>query len=54
MTKTPATIRYVSVVSRETVSIALMIAMLNDLNFKSEKFLNAYVQAPVTIKVGLL
>ena len=35
MTKAPATITYVSVVLRETVRIALMIAALNDLEVKS-------------------
>ena len=51
MTKAPATITYASVVSRETVRIALMIATLNDLEVKLENILNAYVQAPVTDKL---
>ena len=51
MTKAPATIAYDSVVSRETVRIALMIATLNDLEVKSGDILNACVQAPVTEKV---
>ena len=34
MTKAPATITYASVVSRETVRIALLMAALNDLNVK--------------------
>ena len=34
MTKEPATIRYASVLSRKTVIIALMIAVLNDLKIK--------------------
>ena len=51
MTETLATIMYSSVVSRETVRIALMIAALNDLEVKSGNILNAYEQAPVTEKV---
>ena len=51
MTKTPATITYASVVSRESGSIALMIATLNNLEVKSGDILNAYVQAPVTEKM---
>ena len=51
MTKAPATIMYASIVSRETVRIALMIATLNDLEVKLGNILNAYVQAPVTEKV---
>ena len=51
MTKAPASIKYASVVSRETVSLVLMIAALNDLEFKSGDILNAYVHAPVTATV---
>ena len=51
MTMALATITYASVVSRETVRIALMIAILNDLEVKSGNILNACVQAPVTEKV---
>ena len=51
MTKALTTITYASVVSRETVRIALMIAGLNDLEVKSGNILNAYIQAPVTEKV---
>ena len=51
MTKASATIMYASVVLRETVRIALMIAALNDLVVKLGDILNAYVQAPVTEKV---
>ena len=51
MTKAPATIMYASLVSRETVRIALMIAALNDLEVKLGNILNAHVQAPVTEKV---
>ena len=51
MTKAPATITYVSVMSRETVRIAFMIAALNNVEFKLGNILNVYVQAPVTEKV---
>ena len=37
MTKAPATITYASVVSRETVRIALMIAAVNDLEISCMK-----------------
>ena len=51
MTEALATITYACIVSRETVSIALMIATLNDLEVKLDDILNAYVQASVTEKV---
>ena len=51
MTKVLATITYASIVSKEIVRIALMIAALNDLEVKMGNILNAYVQAPVTEKV---
>ncbi len=50
-TETPATITYASVVSRETVCIALMLAALNDLQMKVGDVLNAYITAPVKEKV---
>ena len=51
MTKALATILYASIVSRETVRIALMIAAPSDLMVKLGNILNAYVKAPVTEKV---
>ena len=53
MTEALATITYASVVSRETVRKALMIAALNDLEVKFGNTLNTYVQAPVTEKVWI-
>jgi hypothetical protein len=50
-TEAPATITYASVVSRETVHIALMLAALNDLQVKAGDVLNAYITAPVKEKV---
>jgi hypothetical protein len=49
--KAPTTITYTSVVSCETVRIALLMAALNDLEVKIGNVLNAYITAPVTEKV---
>ena len=51
MTKAPPTITYASVVSQETVRLALTIAALNDLEVKVGDVLNAYITAPITKKV---
>ena len=51
MTETPATMTYASIVSRETVRIALTIAALNDLEVKANDIQNAYLTAPVTEKI---
>jgi hypothetical protein len=51
MTKAPVTITYASVVSGETVHIALLMAALNDLNVKVGDVLNTYITAPITKKV---
>jgi hypothetical protein len=51
MTKALAAITYASVVSCETVRIALLMAALNDLNDKVGDVLNAYITAPITKKV---
>ena len=51
MTEAPPTITYASVVSRETVRLALTIAALNDLEVKVGDVLNAYITAPITKKV---
>ncbi len=50
-TEAPATITYASVVSCETVRIALMLAALNDLQVRASDILNAYITAPVKEKV---
>ncbi len=50
-TEAPATITYASVVSCETVRIALLMATLNDLEVKIGNVLNAYITAPFTEKV---
>jgi len=50
-TDAPATMTYASVVSRETVRVALTIAALNDLEVKAGDVLNAYITAPITEKV---
>ena len=51
MTKAPPTITYASVVSQETVRLALTIASLNDLEVKVGGVLNAYITAPITKKL---
>ncbi len=45
-TKAPAMIIYASVVSRETMHLALTIASLNDLKVKVGDVLNTYITAP--------
>ncbi len=51
LTKAPATITYASVVSWETVRIALMLVALNDLKVEASDVLNAYIMAPVAEKI---
>ncbi len=51
LTESPATITYASVVSRETVRLALTFASLNDLEVKVGNVLNAYITASVKEKV---
>ena len=51
MTETPATLTYASVVSRESVRIALTLAALNDLEVKTGDIENAYLTAPVSEKI---
>ena len=46
-----ATMKYANVVFRDTVTITLMIATLNDIEDKLGDILNAYAKAPVTEKV---
>ncbi len=50
-TKAPATITYASMVSHETVHLALTIVSLNDLKVKVGGVLNAYITASVKEKV---
>ena len=51
MVDTPSFLTYASVVSRDTVRIALLIAALHDLDVKSADVQNAYLTAPTTEKV---
>jgi hypothetical protein len=51
VTDPPSIITYASVVSRESVRIALLIAALNDLEVMGADISNAYLQAPTTEKV---
>jgi hypothetical protein len=50
-TDTPYAMTYASVVSRESVRIALTLAALNDLNVKMADIENAYLTAPLTEKI---
>ena len=50
-TQTPTTLTYSSVVSRESVRIALTLAALNDLEVKTSDIENAYLTAPVSEKI---
>ena len=56
MTEPPKTLTYASVVSRESVRIAMTLAALNDLEMKSADIQNAYLTAPcqekICIRVG--
>ncbi len=51
MTKAPATLTYASVVSRETVRIALLMAALNDVDIWAADVLNAYITVPCRQKI---
>ncbi len=51
LTQAPATITYASVVSRETMRLALTFASLNDLKVKVGNVLNTYITTPVKEKV---
>jgi hypothetical protein len=50
-TDTPHAMTYASVVSRESVRIALTLAALNDLDVKMADIESAYLTAPITEKV---
>jgi hypothetical protein len=50
-TDTPHAMTYASVVSRESVRIALALAALNDLDVRMADIENAYLTAPITEKV---
>ena len=51
MTEAPAVMTYASVVSRETVHIALTIAALNDLEVKASDVQNAYLTGPCAERI---
>jgi hypothetical protein len=51
MTETPASLTYSSVVSRDSVRIAFLIAALNDLDIMSCDIGNAYLNAPCLEKI---
>lgn len=54
MTSPPAAATYASVVSRESVRIALTIAALNDLEVLVADVKNAYLNAPITKKIWMV
>jgi hypothetical protein len=51
MTSAPTIMTYASVVSHETIRIALNIVALNDLKAKGADILNAYISAPIKEKI---
>ena len=51
MTNRPNTFIYSNVVTRETVHIALAMAVLHDLEVNAADVLNAYVMAPKREKI---
>lgn len=54
MTDAPATLTYASVVSRESVRIALTLAALNDLEVKAGDIENAYLTAPAAERISIV
>ena len=54
ITNAPPTITYASVVSRETVRLALTTAALNGLQVKAYDIMNEYVTAPITEKIWMV
>jgi hypothetical protein len=50
-TGTPHAMTYASVVSRESLRIALTLSALNDLDLRMADIENAYLAAPITEKV---
>ena len=51
MTEAPDAMTYASVILRETVYIALIIAALNRLQVKAADIMNAYITAPIEEKI---
>ncbi len=45
-TKAPATLTYASVVSQETIQIAMLLAVLNDIDIWPADVLNIYITVP--------
>jgi hypothetical protein len=54
MTETPSSLTYSSVVSRESVKIAFLVAALNDIDIMSCDIGNAYLNAPCREKIWFL
>jgi len=53
-TKAPATLTYASIVSRETLCIILLVAVLNNVDIWAVDVLNAYIITPCHKKSGPL
>ena len=51
MVEAPKSLTFASVVSRESVRVALALATLNDLEVKTSDIQNAYLTAPCSEKV---
>jgi hypothetical protein len=51
MTETPESMTYSSVVSRDSIRIAFLVAGLNDLNVLAGDVTNAYLNAPCREKI---
>jgi hypothetical protein len=51
MSKAPATLTYASVVSSETVRLALTVAAFNNIGVWAADVLNAYITAPCREKI---
>jgi Reverse transcriptase (RNA-dependent DNA polymerase) len=54
VTEVPAVMTYASVVSRESVQIALTLAALNDLEVKASDIMNAYLTSPCEEKIWMV
>ena len=53
MTEAPARLTYASVISKESLKIALTLAALNDLEVKVADIQNAYLTSPYRKRYGL-
>ena len=54
MTAPPSSLTFASVVSRESVRLAFLLAALNDLEVKTADIANAYLNAPCSEKLYII